>query len=77
PIEVAVILQENGADDDVITAALLHDTLEDIEGSREELLKMLKKNFSDRVVEIVLAVSENEKITVNRTLTRDEKIKTW
>lgn len=77
PIEVAVILLENGADEDLITAGLLHDTLEDITSGRAELLKLIKANFSKRVVNIVLAVSEQEKISINRTLTRSEKINTW
>ncbi|WDC84565.1 HD domain-containing protein [Caloramator sp. mosi_1] len=77
PIEVAVILLENGGDDDLVTAGLLHDTLEDITTGRMELLKLIKTNFSKRVVDLVLAVTEQEKLMVNRSLTRSEKISTW
>lgn len=77
PIEVAVILTENGADDDLITAGLLHDTLEDIVIGRQELFKLIKSSFSDRVVNIIIAVSEHEKISIDRTLTRSEKKNSW
>ncbi|MCX7950782.1 MAG: HD domain-containing protein [Clostridiales bacterium] len=77
PIEVAVILTENGADDDLVTAGLLHDTLEDIVTGRQELFKLIKSNFSDRVLNIIIAVSEHEKISINRALTRSEKMSTW
>ncbi|MCX7695665.1 MAG: HD domain-containing protein [Caloramator sp.] len=77
PVEVAVILLENGGDDDLVTAGLLHDTLEDITSGRTELLKLIKSNFSKRVVDIVLYVTEQEKLLLNRSLTRSEKINTW
>ncbi|SHF25501.1 MULTISPECIES: HD domain-containing protein [Caloramator] len=77
PVEVAVIILENGGDDDLVTAGLLHDTLEDITSGRMELLKLIKTNFPKRVVDIVLSVTEQEKLLVNRSLTRSEKINTW
>lgn len=77
PVEVAVIILENGGDDDLVTAGLLHDTLEDITSGRMELLKLIKTNFPKRVVDIVLSVTEHEKLLINRSLTRSEKINTW
>lgn len=50
----ALLVAEDGADDDVVTAALLHDTLEDTETTRDELVEA----FNERVAELVEAVSE-------------------
>lgn len=54
---VALLVAEDGADDDTVSAALLHDTLEDTETTREELVSA----FNERVVELVEAVSEQKK----------------
>ncbi|MCK8825741.1 HD domain-containing protein [Fuchsiella alkaliacetigena] len=54
PVEVAMILQEDGVDEELIAAALLHDTLEDTELSEEQL----RARFNDRIVELVLGASE-------------------
>ena len=51
---VALLVAEDGADDDVVTAALLHDTLEDTETTPEEIVAL----FNEHVLELVLAVSE-------------------
>jgi len=51
---VALLVAEDGADDDVVTAALLHDTLEDTDTTREELVAA----FNERVAGLVKAVSE-------------------
>ncbi|HQT82771.1 MAG TPA: HD domain-containing protein [Candidatus Paceibacterota bacterium] len=51
---VALLVAEDGAHDDVVTAALLHDTLEDTDTTREELVSM----FNERVTELVESVSE-------------------
>lgn len=51
---VALLVAEDGADDDVVTAALLHDTLEDTETTREEIVA----SFNERVAELVESVSE-------------------
>jgi len=54
PVEVAMILQENGMEDDIIIAGLLHDTLEDTELTKNEL----KKEFGKRIADLVVAASE-------------------
>jgi (p)ppGpp synthase/HD superfamily hydrolase len=54
PVEVAMILQENGIEEDVIAAALLHDTLEDTELTEKDL----KDIFNDRIAELVIGASE-------------------
>lgn len=50
----ALLVAEDGADDDVVTAALLHDTLEDTETTREEIAAA----FNERVAILVESVSE-------------------
>lgn len=51
---VALLVAEDGAGDDIVTAALLHDTLEDTDTTREEIAQ----NFNEHVAELVEAVSE-------------------
>ena len=55
---VALLVAEDGASDDVVTAALLHDTLEDTETTRAELVSA----FNERVAELVEAVSESKEL---------------
>ena len=52
---VALLVAEDGADDDVVTAALLHDTIEDTGTTREEIAVA----FNERVAQIVESVSED------------------
>ncbi|MDK2917979.1 MAG: hypothetical protein PWQ37_712 [Candidatus Petromonas sp.] len=54
PFEVAMILQENGADTDVIVAGILHDILEDTEITK----KNMKDVFGEKILSLVLAASE-------------------
>jgi len=57
PLSVALLVAEDGADDDVVTAALLHDTIEDTGTTREEIAQQ----FGERVATLVEAVSEVKK----------------
>ena len=50
----ALLVAEDGASDDVVTAALLHDTLEDTDTTREEIVEA----FNEEVAQLVEAVSE-------------------
>lgn len=50
----ALLVAEGGADDDVVAAALLHDTLEDTDTTREEIAAA----FNERVARLVESVSE-------------------
>ena len=59
PIEVASLLYEAGAGDDVIAAGLLHDTLEKTRTDGTEL----RARFGPRIARLVAAVSEDESIT--------------
>jgi len=54
PVEVAMILQENNIEEDVIAAALLHDTLEDTDLTEGDLRGI----FNDRIAKLVIGASE-------------------
>lgn len=54
----ALLVAEGGAHDDVVTAALLHDILEDTATTREEIAVA----FNEQVTELVEAVSERKEI---------------
>ena len=73
PLEVAVILIENGADEDVINAGLLHDTLEDTDISLEYLVE----NFGGKVAELVKGASEPYKLNSETKLSSDERKVSW
>lgn len=51
---VALLVAEDGASDDVVIATLLHDTLEDTQTTREEIVE----NFNEHVAGLVESVSE-------------------
>lgn len=51
---VALLVAEDGVHDDVVTAALLHDAIEDTGTTREEIAEA----FNEQVAELVSAVSE-------------------
>ena len=55
---VALLVAEDGAHDDVVTAALLHDTLEDTSTTREEIVAA----FNERVATLVESVTELKEI---------------
>lgn len=59
PLSVARLLIEAGCADHVVTAALLHDVLEDTSTTEAELVSI----FGLRVCELVVAVSEPDKLT--------------
>src|SRR4051794_22761379 len=58
PREVAALLAEQGADEELQAAALLHDTIEEGGTTEEELAA----EFGPRVASLVAAVSEDESI---------------
>ena len=58
PLEVASLLAATGAEDEVVAAGVLHDTLEKTTADRAEL----SGRFGDRVAALVSAVSEDESI---------------
>ncbi len=56
PVEVAMELARNGADENLICAGFLHDTIEDAYITREQLAAA----FSDEIADMVAADSENK-----------------
>ncbi|RKD21647.1 metal-dependent phosphohydrolase [Caminicella sporogenes] len=54
PFEVALILQKNGASDEVIAAGILHDTLEDTDLTEDDI----KNIFGEKILNLVLRASE-------------------
>jgi len=56
PMEVALILTENGCPENVIVAGILHDTLEDTETNPVEILNL----FGNEILKIVTAESEDK-----------------
>ena len=58
PLEVAALLYESGAPDDVVAAGVLHDTLEKTEAAASQL----RPRFGDRITNLVLAVTEDDGI---------------
>jgi (p)ppGpp synthase/HD superfamily hydrolase len=73
PLEVAVILIENSDEEDLITAGLLHDTVEDTNIT----LDFIKDSFGDAVAELVNAASEPDKVDLAVRLTAEEEKASW
>lgn len=69
PYSVTAILSGYTDDEEVLVAALLHDVLEDVKGYREA---DMRREFGDRVTDLVLEVSEDKDPNVEY----DEKT-TW
>ncbi|MFJ8236013.1 HD domain-containing protein [Ureibacillus sp. NPDC094379] len=57
PFAVGMILQQAKCSDEMIAAGILHDTLEDTDVTKEQLLEM----FGDKVTSLVEAASEPDK----------------
>ena len=57
PIEVGDIVSTMTRDEEIISAAILHDTIEDFEGITKEILA---EQFSERVANIVVQESEDK-----------------
>lgn len=56
PLEAAVIVGTMTSDEEVLAAAVLHDTVEDTEATIEEI----RERFGDRVADLVLSETENK-----------------
>ncbi len=61
PLTVGLILSQVGADNDVVCAGILHDTVEDSIPEKKVTYEMLEDRFGKRVAEMVLDVSEKNK----------------
>jgi len=60
PLEVGVIVARMTEDEEVISAAILHDTIEDCEGVTAQMIEQM---FSKRVAELVQKESEDKSKT--------------
>lgn len=60
PVEVADIVAAMTKDEEVISAAVLHDTIEDCEGVTQEILR---QEFGERVASIVSQESEDKSLS--------------
>ena len=69
PFSVALLVAEDGADDDVVIGALLHDTLEDTDTTRDEIAK----EFNERVAVLVESVSEPKEIDGRKLSWKEKK----
>ncbi len=61
PLTVGLILSQVKADNDIICAGILHDTIEDSVPEKKVTYDMLEERFGERVAGLVLSVSEQEK----------------
>lgn len=61
PLTVGIILSMAGADEDVIAAGILHDTIEDCVPEKRVTYEMLERRFGKRVADGVLSVTESNK----------------
>ncbi len=66
---VAILVAEDGADDEVVCAALLHDSLEDTDTTEEEISSL----FGERVLELVLSVTEKKEIEGKKLTWKERK----
>lgn len=60
PIEVSEIVSEMTDDEEVICAAVLHDTIEDCRGITKDVLKL---RFGNRVAQLVAQESEDKSLS--------------
>lgn len=61
PLTVGLILSQAGADEDVVVAGILHDTIEDCEPYGSVTKGLLAEKFGARVAELVDRVTEKDK----------------
>ncbi len=70
PLIVGLVLSKVGADDDLIIAGILHDTIEDSVSEKKVTFEMIKERFGENVAKMVLDVTEK-----NRELPWEERKK--
>jgi (p)ppGpp synthase/HD superfamily hydrolase len=61
PLTVGMVLAIAGAGEDVVTAGILHDTIEDSVAEKKVTEKMLIDRFGEEVSNLVLSVTEKDK----------------
>lgn len=63
PLTAGLILARAGADDEVIAAGILHDTVEDSVPEKKVTREILAEEFGERVAELVMSVTEDENLS--------------
>jgi len=58
PLIVGLLLSRGGADEEIVAAGILHDTIEDSAAFKKVTKKILNDRFGERVAEVVASVSE-------------------
>ena len=71
PIEVGDIVSTMTRDEEVISAAILHDTIEDCEGISQ---RILAQTFSERVASMVAQESERKRATIEHLRTASREV---
>jgi len=61
PLTVGLILSRAGANEDVIIAGILHDTIEDSIEEKKVTKEMIIERFGEKVYDLVLSVTEQNK----------------
>jgi len=61
PLTVGLILSNCGANEDVVCAGILHDTIEDSIEEKKVSVEMLEERFGNNVARLVLDVTETDK----------------
>ena len=61
PLTVGIILTRAGADEDVIVAGILHDTIEDSVPEKKVTVEMLTERFGSKVADLVSDVTEHDR----------------
>ncbi len=62
PLIVGLLLSRAGADEDVIVAGILHDTIEDSLREKKVTSKMIQEGFGGRVADLVGSVTESKNL---------------
>ena len=61
PLAVGLLLSQSGADEDVVIAGILHDTIEDSVETKKVSTDMIQERFGDSVADLVLSVTETDR----------------
>jgi len=63
PLAVGLTLSQIGADEDVVVAGILHDTVEDSVEEKKVTPEILKEEFGKRVADLVMSITEDKGLT--------------
>ncbi|KKR54236.1 MAG: hypothetical protein UT91_C0019G0022 [Parcubacteria group bacterium GW2011_GWA2_40_23] len=61
PLTTGLCLSQANADEDVVIAGILHDTIEDSVEHKKVTPEMLKERFGQKVADLVMSVTETDK----------------